>query len=78
MMRLLQGDVGSGKTIVGAMAMFAAVNAGYQSAMMAPTEILVNQHVMSLKKIFHPQLRIEGLTASVSTFRKDPDHCRIK
>jgi len=71
MMRLLQGDVGSGKTVVGAMAMYAAVNAGYQSAMMAPTEILVNQHVISLRKFFSTtSLRIEGLTASMSTSEK--------
>lgn len=71
MMRLLQGDVGSGKTIVGAMAMFAAVNAGYQAAMMAPTEILVNQHVLSLRKFFNTtSLHIEGLTASMSTSEK--------
>jgi ATP-dependent DNA helicase RecG len=67
MMRLLQGDVGSGKTIVGAIAMFATVAAGYQAALMAPTEILVNQHVLSLRKFFSStQMCIEGLTSSVS------------
>lgn len=72
MMRLLQGDVGSGKTIVGAIAMFAAVSAGYQAAMMAPTEILVNQHVLSLKEFFKTtNLNIEGLTASMSTSEKN-------
>ena len=71
MMRLLQGDVGSGKTIVGAIAMLAAVKAGYQAAMMAPTEILVSQHVLSLRKFFSDdEIRVEGLTSSLPQLEK--------
>ena len=51
MNRLLQGDVGSGKTIVSFVAMYANYLCGYQSALMAPTEILANQHYMNLKDI---------------------------
>nr|WP_150959703.1 ATP-dependent DNA helicase RecG [Aneurinibacillus sp. XH2] len=52
MNRLLQGDVGSGKTVVAAVALFAVVKAGAQGALMVPTEILAEQHKRSLEKMF--------------------------
>jgi ATP-dependent DNA helicase RecG len=54
MNRLLQGDVGSGKTVVAALAILTAVEAGYQAALMAPTEILAEQHLMTLTGLLEP------------------------
>ena len=50
MKRLLQGDVGSGKTVVAAISIYAVVNSGYQAALMAPTEVLAEQHLNSLNE----------------------------
>jgi ATP-dependent DNA helicase RecG len=65
MNRLLQGDVGSGKTIVALIAMMAAVHNGYQAALMAPTEILAEQHARNVKRLLaKTPYRIELLTGS--------------
>ena len=71
MNRLLQGDVGSGKTIVAFIAIYANYLANYQSALMAPTEVLAKQHYEEAKKIFSDyKLNIALLTSSTSTKEK--------
>lgn len=65
MHRLLQGDVGSGKTVVAAICMYALKTAGYQSALMVPTEILAEQHAESLVELFGDRMNIALLTGSV-------------
>lgn len=74
MLRLLQGDVGSGKTAVAMMAMASAAEAKRQSAMMAPTEILARQHAERL----HEQAKAIGLTLALLTGReKGPERARV-
>ncbi len=78
MSRLLQGDVGSGKTIVAAAAMFLAAAAGMQSAIMAPTEILAEQHFKSLERLLSAQnIRVRLLTGSMSQADKDAVYAEI-
>lgn len=67
MQRLLQGDVGSGKTVIAAMALAKTVENGYQGAMMVPTEILAEQHYNTLSEIFLPLgVRVKMLTGKLS------------
>lgn len=71
MNRLIQGDVGSGKTAVAAAVMFNAVKNGYQAAMMAPTEILAAQHFETLSKLFeNTKIKIALLTGSTKAKEK--------
>jgi ATP-dependent DNA helicase RecG len=66
MNRLLQGDVGSGKTVVATLAILTAVESGYQAAFMAPTEILAEQHLMTLEGLLAPlRIRVALLTNAV-------------
>lgn len=68
MQRLLQGDVGSGKTVVAAIALYATVTAGFQGALMVPTEILAQQHMKSLQQLFDvAEVRVALLTGSTKT-----------
>ena len=71
MNRLLQGDVGSGKTIVAVIAMMAAMGSGYQTALMAPTEILAEQHARNIKRLLaKTPYRVELLTGSLRAGEK--------
>src|SRR5437660_1146987 len=71
MRRLLQGDVGSGKTIIALEAAVIAVENGYQAALMAPTEILATQHYLSARRIMEPAgYRVTLLTGSLEHDRK--------
>ena len=71
MQRLLQGDVGSGKTIVAALAACQAIEAGYQAAFMAPTEILAEQHYLKLRAWLEPLgIQVAWLTGSLKRAAK--------
>ena len=78
MNRLLQGDVGSGKTIVALIAMLAAMENGYQTALMVPTEILAEQHARNIKRILaRAPYRIELLSGSLKAADKKRLHQSI-
>lgn len=72
MNRLLQGDVGSGKTLVALMSMLMALDNGFQACMMAPTEILANQHYETIRELLYGMnVRVELLTGSVKGKRRE-------
>ncbi len=78
MNRLLQGDVGSGKTIVALIAMIAAMENGYQTALMAPTEILAEQHARNIKGLLaRTPYRVELLTGSLRAAEKRRLHVSL-
>ncbi|NDW13794.1 ATP-dependent DNA helicase RecG [Bacteroides sp. 214] len=75
MNRLLQGDVGSGKTLVALMSMLIAIDNGFQACMMAPTEILANQHLETIRELlFGMNVRVELLTGSVKGKQREKIH----
>jgi ATP-dependent DNA helicase RecG len=75
MFRLLQGDVGSGKTIVSLLSALNTINSGFQVAMMAPTEILARQHFVLAKKIFPKDLNIKMISGK-SDYKEKKDILR--
>ncbi len=75
--RLIQGDVGSGKTAVSAALMYNAAKNGFQSALMAPTEILAEQHAKTLSAFFGDDISVALLTGSLTKKQKDSVKARL-
>lgn len=73
MMRLLQGDVGSGKTVVAGIAMAAAAESGFQAVLMAPTELLAEQHYRSLLALLGDRYDLKLMTAAAGTHQVRED-----
>ena len=79
MNRLLQGDVGSGKTLVAAAAIWACIRAGYQAALLAPTEILASQHAENLNRLLSPfGMRVALLTGGMKAAARRPTLAAIR
>ncbi len=79
MSRLIQGDVGSGKTVVAAAAAYAVIKDGRQAAFMAPTEILAEQHFSSLTKLLEPLgIKLDILTGGLTAKQKREAQARLK
>lgn len=79
MNRLIQGDVGAGKTVVAVVALLAAIQSGFQGAMMAPTEVLAEQHYRKLVEWFNQlQLPVELLTGSTKAAKRRAIHAQLQ
>ena len=79
MNRLLQGDVGSGKTIVALLSMLLAIDNGFQATIMAPTEILANQHYIAVSELLQGMdIKVDILTGSVRTKKRREIHANLE